>query len=245
MTHKINLKMSTVILITLVTLIVISVFASNLVLKNVYDKRDTSDLYWNYNKILEQPYHHLVIKGGNVTNVVFEPGKRPSVRVLNYWTNQDSTVKAIVKNDTLYLNFKNTYSDLGYKYWMQSRVLVRLFGPSLLSVDGSDTNFELQKLKQANLHISLKGKSRLEVESFNRQFDTINVEQQDSSQVIFEMAPSLTGSQIMHFKHVNADMHGLTLLDIGHGFVDDIKLDISDSSAVILSGKSIKGMPKN
>jgi hypothetical protein len=238
-------KLSTIILSVTLMLVMIGVFASNLVLKHVYDKRDKSDMYWNYNKILEQPYKYLKIEGGNVTNIIFEPSKNPSVRVLNYWYNyQDSTVKAYVKNDTLHLTFKNQYRNQGEKFWFKSKVLVRLFAPQLLDVEGSDTNFELQKLQQKSISIHLKGKSRLEVETFNRDFDSLKVSQRDSSQVIFEMSPDLKGSPIMHFKHVVADMTGYTLLDIGRSYADNIQLKLSDSSAVILSGKSLKAIRK-
>jgi hypothetical protein len=127
---------------------------------------------------------------------------------------------------------------------MQNRVLVRLFSPQLLAIDGSDTNFELQKLKQASISIHLKGKSKLEVETYDRNFDTLKVSQRDSSQVIFEMSPDLKGSPMMHFKNVSADMTGYTLLDIGRSYADHVKLNLSDSSAVILSGKSLKEIEK-
>jgi phage gpG-like protein len=74
--------------------------------------------------------------------------------------------------------------------------------------------------------------------------DSLSVTQRDSSQVIFEVSPDLTGTQTMHFKHVNAAMTGSTLLDIGRSYTDDIKLNLSDSSAVILSGKSLKAIHK-
>lgn len=243
---KTALKLSTAVLIVLMVLLVISVFASNLALKGVYDKRDKDDNYWNYNKIIEKPFKYLKIDGGNVTHIVFEPGKRPSVRILNSWWNyqKDTSIKGYVNNDTLYLKFNNKYKNFGEKNYMQSNVLVRLFAPQLLSINGTNTNFELQKLKQSSINIFLKGKSRLEVETYNHNFDTLNISQHDSSQVIFEMSPDLKGSQIMHFKHVTAAMTGYTLLDIGRSFVDDIKLNLADSSAIILSGKSLKAMPK-
>lgn len=241
---KIAVKLSTVMLIALMSLLVISVFASNLVLKNVYDNRDKSDIYWNYVKILEQPYKYLKIDGGNITNIVFEPSKKSSVRVLNNWWsyNKDSTIKVFVRNDTLHLNFKNTYRNLGEKFWLQGQVIVRLFSPQLLAVEGNNTNFELQKLKQPNISIDLKGKSKLEVETYDRNFDTLKVAQRDSTEVVFEMSPDLKGSPIMHFRHVYANMKDITLLDIGRSYIDDVKLNLSDSSAVILSGRSLKGM---
>ena len=243
--RKIAVKLSTLILAVCIVLLMASVFASNVVLKNVYEKRDKGDLYWNYNKILVQPFKHLKITGGNVTNIIFEPSKTASVRVLNYWNNyQEHVEKVFVKNDTLYLNFKNEFKNPGDKYWMKGEVLVRLFAPQLLSVDGSDTNFELQKMEQANISINLKGRSRLEVETYSPDFDTLKVSQRDSSQVIFEMSPDLKVSPIMHFKNVSANMTGYTLLDIGRSYVDHLNLNLSDSSAIILSGKSLKRISK-
>jgi hypothetical protein len=244
--RKISLKLSTLILITMMVLIVISVFATNMVFKNEYNKRDKNDLYWNYDKILEKPYKYLKIDGGNVTKIIFEPSVNPSVRVLKQWHNfhKENSISAYVKNDTLYLKFNNKYSNQGEKNWMQSEVLVRLFAPQLLAVDGTETNFELQKMKQKNFNISLKGKSRLEVETYSPDFDTLNVTQRDSSQVIFEMSPDLKASGMMNFKDVTANMTGYTLLDVGRGYIDHMKLNISDSSAVILSGRSLKTSSK-
>ncbi|AMR31799.1 hypothetical protein A0256_10390 [Mucilaginibacter sp. PAMC 26640] len=239
-------KLSTIILTSVFVLMVLGVFASNLVFKNVYDNVDKSDLYWNYNKVNTQPFKHLQLDGGNITQIVFEQNKNASVRVLNYWREykKDITFKAFVKNDTLHLIFPNKYQNPGEKNWMQNRVLVRLFAPQLLSIDAKDTNFELQRFKQPNLSIILKGRSRLEVESYNHSFDTLKVVQADSSQVTFEMAPELKGSKTMRFGYVAANLKDYTILDIGHGYADKVNLNITDSAAVILSGKSLKAIRK-
>jgi hypothetical protein len=244
--EKKQIKLSSAILLIMMLLIMVGVFASNVSLKTFYDNRDKSDLYWNYNKILDKPFKHLKIEGGNIRRILFEQNKKPSVRILNSWWNyqKDSSLKAYVSNDTLYLKFNNKYKNLGEKYYFQGHDLVRLFAPELLSIDGHNTNFELQKLRQANISINLKGKSKLEVETYSHNFDTLKVVQSDSSQVVFEMSPELKGSQMMHFKHVSANMKGFTLLDIGRSFIDDIKLNLADSSAIILSGKSLKVLPK-
>jgi|SRR5471030_2370443 len=241
---KSAIKLSTAILSVMMLLIVTGVFASIVTLKGVYDKRDKGDLYWNYNKILEKPFKYLKIKGGNVTNIIFEQNKNASVRILNYWNPREGMVNAYVKNDTLYLTFKNKYDNLGEKYWMQREVLVRVFAPQLLSVEGWDTNFELQKMKQASFNISLHGRSRLEVETYQRDMDTLNVAQRDSSQVVFEVSPDLRGSQEMSFKKVTVHQTGYTLLDVGRSYINDLKLNLADSSAVILNGKSLKTVSK-
>lgn len=239
------MKLSSIILIVLLALFVTSLFASNLILRNQYDKVDKSDLYWNYNKILEKPFKHINIKGGNVTNIVFEQNKNSSVRVADFWGGfKKSAVETYVANDTLYINFSNRYDDLVEKSWMQGRVLIRLAAPELLSIDGFNTNLQIDKLHQKSLNITLSGKSRIEIESNIHTFDTLNVVQKDSSQVIFEMNPDLKGSPIMQARQINANLRGVTLLDIGHIKATYSKLNIGDSAAVILSGQSIDRVKK-
>jgi len=208
----------------------------------VYDKVDKTDTYWNYNNILDKPYKYLKITGGNVTNIIYQPSPHSSVRVLNYWQSaiRDS-IKAYVSNDTLYLNFPNKYDNQGDKYWMGGSVLVRLFGPELLYVDGTDTKFELQKLKQKNVNIKLSGRSRLEVETYQHDFDSLSVAAQDSSQVVFEMSPDLNGSPLMSFRHVSASITGYTVVDVGRASIKDLDLKIADTSAIILSGQAWRG----
>lgn len=236
------MKISSAILISMLVLLVTTLFASNLLLKKHYNQLDRSDLYWNYNKILEKPFKHLKIEGGNITQILFEQNKHCSVRVLDYWEGykKDSTVKAYVLNDTLHLKFLYQYVNLPDKYWMQSHPIIRIAAPELQSVDGFNTNVELDKLHQKSLSINLSGKSRIEVESNIHNFDTLNVTQVDSSQVIVEMNPDLKGSPTMSAQTVNGYLRGITLLDIGHVQVNNLRLNTSDTSAVILSGRGIK-----
>lgn len=189
------MKLSTTILLVTFVLLVTAMFASNVLLKKEYDKVDKSDLYWTYGKILEQPFKHVKIEGGNVTHIAFEPSKKPSVRVLKNWDGFDrGLVKTFVKNDTLFVKFSNIFRDQGEKQWMKWNTLVRIFSPELLSVDGSDTDFGLFKLKQKSININLSGKSKLEVESYLYHFDSLNISQRDSSEVVFEMSPDLMTS---------------------------------------------------
>jgi len=155
-------------------------------------------------------------------------------------------------------------------------VLVRIFAPELLSVDGYDTRLGMFKLKQKNLKINLAGKSELEVESYLHDFDSLQIRQKDSSAVVFEMSPELktsdpvvhkgvevstvslksetgnvdiqkifpeqdqsTSWETMYMKAVDADLQGLSILDLGHAQISSLKLKISDTSAIILSGGSL------
>ncbi len=79
------MKLSSAILLVTFILLITAMFASNLLLKKEYDKVDKSDLYWTYGKILQQPFRHIKIEGGNITNIAFEQSANPSVRIFKNW----------------------------------------------------------------------------------------------------------------------------------------------------------------
>ncbi|MET4083979.1 hypothetical protein ABIB40_003952 [Pedobacter sp. UYP30] len=235
------MKLSSKILVLMLGAFVTSLFASNVILKKRYDSVDKSDYYWNYNKISTAPFKYLKIDGGNVTNIVFEQQKSCSVRVLDYWGGYDKdSVKTYISGDTLHLQFVNSPTDLYKKSWMETNVLVRIAAPQLLAVDGYNTNFELEKLDQKELSINLGGKSRIEVESNTHNFDKLFISQRDSSQVIFEMNPDLKQAPTIKANNVTVKMQGVSLLDFGHMNIDTLQLDVSEKSAVILSGHNLK-----
>lgn len=235
------MKLTTKILLIMLLVFTLGLFASNMILKNEYNKTDKNDTYWTYEKILEQPFKYLNIEGGNVTSIAYEQSKTPSVRVFKDWDGYKAgKVKAHVKNDTLFITFPNTYKDQYEKRWLGWNTLVRIFSPELLAVNGVDTKLEMFKLKQKNLNVSMAGKSSFEVESMDTNFDSLTISGKDSSQIVFEMSPDYLTTESFHIKSVTANMEGYSILDIGHAQVDALKLNVADSSAVLLSGGTLK-----
>ena len=235
------MKLTTKILILTLLLMTTGLFASNMLLKKVYQETDKNDKYWTYGKILDQPFRHLKIEGGNISNIAFEQSKKASVKVFKNWRGfEEQAVKANVTNDTLYISFPNTYHDLYEKDWLKWTVAVRIFSPELLSITGTNTNLEMFKMKQKNFSVNLSGKSKFEVESMDTNLDSLRIIQRDSSAVVFEMSPEYKKTESFHVHHVNADVQGYSIFDIGHAQVDSLQLSVSDSSAVLLSGGTMK-----
>ncbi|MEJ7740083.1 MAG: hypothetical protein WKF97_21905 [Chitinophagaceae bacterium] len=273
------MKGSSVILLVTFVLLLMAMFVSNFLIKQEYNNIDKSDIYWTYGKILQQPFKHLNIEGGNITNIAFEQSKKPSVRVLKNWQGyENKVVKTYVKNDTLFVKFPNTIKDPNERQYVRRITLVRIFAPELLSVNGFDTNFGLFKLKQRSIKINLSGRSNLEVQSYLHNFDSLHITQRDSSKCVFEMSPDLKGTEAaisqsaskgtvsiqaesggldiqktladhdvksnswetMYIKTVDANVQGLSLLDLGHAQVHSLNLSITDTSAIILSGGSLR-----
>jgi hypothetical protein len=235
------MKLTSKILTAMLLLFIAGLFISNSILKKEYDKTDKNDLYWNYGKILEQPFSHIKMEGGNITNIVFEESRNPSARIFKDWEGyQKRSVTTTVKNDTLFLKFPNTYRDIFEKNWMGRNTLVRIFSPRLLSFTGNNSKFEMIKVKQKSLSVTLTGKSSFELENMTTEMDSLHISQQDSSMVVFEMSPDYKTTESFHVKSVDATIQGVSALDLGHAQIDSLKLDISDSSAIILSGGSLK-----
>jgi hypothetical protein len=237
------MKKSSLILLVLLGLFIISLFGSNIVLKNQYDKIDKTDPFWNYTKLQKGIFHHLMISGGNVTRILFNPGPHASIGVLNYWEqDMKERVKTTISNDTLYLQVEQRVESPGIRDWMKRHILIAISGPELLSVSAMNTDIDLFKLKQRNIAIKLAGKSRLEVESYIPDFDSLYIQLQDSSEVVFEMSEELKTSGTMHLKTLYAEVQGHSLLDVGHFQIKSIHQTIGDTAGIILSGYSLKQM---
>ena len=235
------MKLTTKILLAMLLLFTVGLFASNMLLKKEYDKTDKNDIYWTYKKILEQPFKYLNIEGGNVTNIAYEQSKTASVRVFKDWDGYNSgRVKAHVKNDTLFITFPNTYKDQYEKRWLNWNTLVRIFSPELLAVNGVDTKLEMFRLKQNNLTVSMSGKSSFEVESIQPYFDSLKISGKDSSAIEIEMSPDYQTTESFLVKSVIADIHDVSILDIGHAQIESLKFIVDDSSAILLSGGTLR-----
>ena len=260
------MKFTSSVLLVLLVVLVGELLSSNILLKKEYDKVDKTDNYWNYENVLQQPFKYLKINGGNGTTIAYEQSPKYSVRIQGDWKRYHrGEVKARVNNDTLYIDFDYTPANLYEKWWLRTITAVRIFSPELLSVDGSNTIFEMFKLRQKSINVNITGKSRFEVESMIPSLDSITIAQQDSSEVIFEMSPvylttvirdptrigvSVASNQQIHsnesmtINSVNARLQGYALLDIGHAQVRSLQLQIADSSAIILSGGALRKMDK-
>jgi hypothetical protein len=256
------MKLTSKILAALLIILIAGLLSSNIILKKEYDNIDKTDIYWNYEKVLQQPFKYIKITGGNGSRIAFEQSPKYSVRILQEWKRyHGGEVKANVKHDTLYLNFDFTPANQYEKFWMRNITGVRIFSPTLLSVDGYNTNFEMFKLKQKSINVNITGKSRFEVESMLPALDMLNITQKDSSEVIFEMSPDyqttvitdpnrvgvsinatqqINSDEAMTINSVNANLQGYTLLDLGHAQIQSLQLHIADSSAIILSGGALK-----
>jgi hypothetical protein len=264
------MKFTSKVLLALAVILIGALLSSNIILKKEYDKVDKSDIYWNYEKVLQQPFKYLKITGGNGTRIAFEQSQNYSVRILQEWERyHGGKIKAHVTNDTLYINFDFVPPTPYDIFYIQRTTTVRIFSPELLSVEGFNTYLEIYKLKQKSINVNITGRSKFEVESMFRSLDSITVFQRDSSEVVFEMSPDykpvkstekrksvtftigsappdmspahqIESPEAMSINVVKADIQGYSLLDLGHAQIQNLQLQIADSSAIILSGGALR-----
>ncbi len=256
------MKFTSKVLLGMLIVVIGELLCSNIILKKEYDKIDKTDIYWTYENVLNQPFKYLRITGGNGTRIAFEQSPNYSVRILEDWKRyHGGKLKAHVANDTLYIDFDFVPLNLYDKFWMKGITTVRIFSPELLSVEGFNTNFEMNKMKQKSIHVNLSGRSRFELESLISSLDSLTIAQTDSSEVIFEMAPGyqtttitdpqrsgvsstttekINSNEAMYINSVVAGITGYSVLDIGHAQIQSLQLQIADSSGIILSGGALK-----
>jgi hypothetical protein len=177
------MKLSTILLLTVLIIVTFSLFASNYILKLEYNKIDRTDPFWNYSTISEKPFKHLVIKGGYRGNMLFEPSEKNSVKMSQWKLKDFKNISTNISNDTLYINFptdflkeytKNFYSPFTYE-------ILIISAPEILSINGTDAKLTCKKMKQENYLINLNGKSSVELESSTNKIHQLDIVANDSS----------------------------------------------------------------
>ncbi len=128
------MKKSSLLLTILAVLFIISLFASDLVLKKKYNTIDKSDPFWNYTKLNKGNFHHIKMIGGNITRTSFVPGVNGSVGILSEWEwGMKDRVKSGISNDTLFIQVLEKKVPPNVRDWMKYHVLIAISCPDLRS----------------------------------------------------------------------------------------------------------------
>lgn len=241
------MKKASRMLVILGILLIMSVIISNLILRKQYNNINKSDPFWNYAKLAQGPFHHIVMSGCNKTRAVFSPGPNGSIGVLNIWeSSMQERLTASIVHDTLFVRMDDRAESPNVLAWMKSRTLIAISAPEIYSVAARDVNLDMTRMKQQNISINLSGKSRMEFETYIPNFDSLSVIQMDSSELKFEMADELGNDHILHARSISSNVKGYSFLNIGHFQIQSFHPVIGDSSAIAVSGgtlRSLKSQP--
>ncbi len=214
-----------------------SLIVSDIFLRKDYDRIDKSDVYWTFREIFSEPYSHLKINGGNLSMIAYTPSPHPSVRVLKNWeAYKDGAVKTSVRNDTLFIDFPKAPANFFDRDQMASQTSLRLFGPTLRSVSAENTNLLLEKFDGRDMNLTLRGKSKFEIETIHRDMGNLVMNMSDSSQTEVELSPDIPGNRELRVASMTARLDGSCLLLMGHAKIDSLELNINALSAFQSSG---------
>lgn len=239
------MKWSNIFLTTLSVAAISGIAGSNYIMKKVYDRTDKSDPYWNFKKVFDQPFHHLKINGGNISNLVYEQSDNNSVKILSAWRGAtDGSVKTSLSNDTLTIDFDNHYKDVYEKFWLRDEVTVRISSPKLVTIEGIETKLFINKFNQPSLNIVAIGNTKMLINTYRNQFDSLNVVQRDSSLAYMVKSDDIIGPNLLTIKKVNADCSGNSLLNLRSSDIEELNLKMTDSASIALSGKTLERLGK-
>jgi hypothetical protein len=239
------MKISSLILLCVVLVGIAGVFGSNYAMKKEYDKTDRSDPYWNFATLTTETFSHLVLNGGNITNIVYEESPNCYVKVMKSWRGAtDGSVKSFVQNDTLYVSFANAYRDVYEKQWLLNVIPLRLAGPRLSSISAVRCKLIVERFSQKNLDISAAGGSKVLVNAYTNRFDLINSSQADSSIISLTMSRDLFVRDLMRINKLTVSGSGTSLLSIHSSMIESSDFSLTDSAAVAVNGYSINRMKK-
>lgn len=116
--------------------------------------------------------------------------------------------------------------------------------PQLRSISGVSAAIVVKDLAEKVLTVDLRGKSNVEVETLNPDFDSISVKLSDSSTLKFEMAEEVPSNGVLKAKSLKAALTGNSFLDISHMEIAEIEQYVSPRSAIGLSGITLQIMKK-
>jgi hypothetical protein len=237
------MKKTTWMLAILGVFLFLSVIASNLILRHQFSSIDKSDPFWNYAKLATGSFHHIMLSGSNETRAVFSPGRTGSVGVLNFWEPEmRKRVHASITRDTLFIHMDDRSDPPNLREWMKYRVLIAISAPEIYTVHALNANLDMSKMRQRDIAIDLSGKSRMEFESYITDFDSLSIIQKDSSELKFEMADELGNAHILHARSIRSNVNGYSFLNIGHFQIQSFHPVIGDSSAIAVSGGTLKNL---
>ena len=84
----------------------------------------------------------------------------------------------------------------------------------------------------------------MEVEIESSQIDTLQIFENGSSNVNFEMSPGVTANKLIRVRSADLQLSGTAKLDLGPVQIDSLRLHIADSAVIQLSGYSMNKMTK-
>ncbi len=237
------MKLSAKLLIGIFLFFLISLFASNKLLKEQFDKnydrnqtKAKSQEYWNYTKLTDKPFKHVKIENGStIGGIELEQGDIFAVYLNekpNYITNKKITGKITseIINDTLIVHIPADATNS----WNSNDNIIHIFGTHFESITCKDSRLKIKNLNQKEVNVNLLGHSTFTVLSDTTHTDVLNVTLAEYSRFYWSSANT--------FQKVNAHLSKGSELDLRGADVKSLNFNASENSDIKLSSKTLKAL---
>jgi hypothetical protein len=245
--HDLKTKTSTKLLVALLLIIIGSSFMSNILLKDEFDisQKMPKNPFKDYQKIVAQPFSHMVIDSGNlVNNIQIESGDASVVYIHGKKLNLSQWQEHFrVTNDTLFLRFSNDakIKSGGFRLRDKSKPFIQIVSPNVQSISLNQSQCEIVKFNQKSLIIKGFDNSRISLSDNIDSLDLLDVKLKASS---LSFTDEHSGKKV-NIKKLDADISDHCDFDLSQADIKAFKLkDTDDNSWIRLSSKTIGNLLK-
>jgi hypothetical protein len=247
--NEFKTKWSTKLLVGVFALVVSSIFASNIILKKEYDliKSKPKDRFSRYQKIVNQPFKHIVVDSGRLVGEIYiESSSQSSVYVAQ---NLDiSTLLAqniFVKNDTLFVKLNETtfsqFSDMDKKLIKQMNPFLHVLSTDIQSISVSNSDIRIDTLHQKGLTINLSNHAHFEINNGISDMDFCKVSLRNFSD--FLITERITDKKI-NIKSAEIDMRDSSVLYLKLANISNLKFNATQGNTIELSSGTLMNLMK-
>ncbi len=238
---EIKNKWSTRLLVGVFSLIFCSVFASNILLKNEYNRNKNSpkDALKDYKKIVNQPFKHIELENSPFPHSLqFDTSSQFSVfaHKTQVWDGKESSDNIFVKNDTLFVKQKEHFPELG-----RISKPIRIFAPQIETITISKGSLFVHSLNQKSINIHLSNQARLELSNSVSDIDSCKISMSNLSSFIVNY---LESPKNLTIHTLEAYLSGDSELHLANARVKNLKLNTTDDNRIQLSSETLKALLK-
>jgi hypothetical protein len=244
--NEFKTKWSTKLLVGVFALVVSSIFASSMLLKNEYDliRKKPKDRFAGYQKIVNQPFKHIVIDSGRIVeDIFFENSNQSSVYIAEKEDVSKWAQNIFIKNDTLYISFNEDSKHKMNSYPSYKTPFLHVLAPNIESLSLTNTEVVVNKLEQKSLIINLLDFSTIQLDDLPQNMDYWKINMRNYSEFNVSNIFSLNSIQI-GVNTVDLNLRDSSIVHMGNLKIENLKINGTKGNSVELSSETLMGLMK-
>jgi hypothetical protein len=247
--NEFKTKWSTKLLVGVFALVVSSIFASNILLKNEYDlmKNKPKDRFAGYQKMVNQPFKYIVVDSVSLAgDLLFEFSNESSVYMTQILDMPAQLTQNIfISNDTLFVKLNegnfSQYSDVEKKQLNRKNPFLHVLSPDVQSISVSNSVVVMDTKNTNGLTINLSNHAHFTMKNKITNLDFCKISLRNFSTFMIE--ENISDKKI-NIKTVEADMRDSSNLYLKHANIDNFKFNATQGNTVELSSGTLMNLMK-